>query len=124
MAFMSWTSEMSRSSTPEASKRGWRRADLSRSSFNLVTRGAARSWAGTRSGLFACALTVPIALATLGPCSGIELKVVEESDPAVTTIILTGKVDAGDGLKVRGFVSGLPAGNPVVARLAFGGGVL
>jgi len=96
---------------------------LNRSSLNLIRRGAARSSGPARSALVACALAIPIALAALGPASGIELKVVEESDPAVTTVALTGKVDAGDGLKVRGFVSGLPAGKPIVARLAFWGGV-
>lgn len=67
--------------------------------------------------------TLAVAIMTTLPASAIDLKVAEEGDAAVTTVALSGKIDAGDGLKVRGFIGGLPAGKPIVAQLAFAGGV-
>lgn len=43
--------------------------------------------------------------------------------PDQTAVTLTGRIDAGDGLKVRGYIGGLSQGKPIVAYLAFGGGV-
>jgi hypothetical protein len=71
--------------------------------------------------VLACVLATAIMMTA--PASAIDIKVAEEGNAAVITITLSGKIDAGDGLKVRGFISGLPAGKPIVAQLAFAGGV-
>jgi hypothetical protein len=64
-----------------------------------------------------------MALATIPPAAAIDLKVVEGGAPGVTTIALSGRVDAGDALKVRAFVGELPTSKPIVAQLAFAGGM-
>jgi hypothetical protein len=80
---------------------------------------AAHSAANLRACLFASGLALA---AMTTPAVAIELSIVEQGDSASTIILLTGKVDAGDGLKMRGFVNGLPSSKPILAQLAFGGG--
>ena len=53
----------------------------------------------------------------------LDIKEVEPQDEKAITILLSGRVNTGDGLKVRGFVAGLPPGKPIVAQLALEGGV-
>jgi hypothetical protein len=67
-------------------------------------------------------LAAAILIAMIPPASAIEVKVVEGGAPDVTTISLSGKVDAGDALKVRAFIGALPTSKPIVAQLAFWGG--
>jgi len=82
---------------------------------------AARFPVAARWSLFACGLAATVVMTP--PALAIDLKIVEDGAPAVTTIALFGTVNAGDGLKVRGFVGELPASKPIVAQLAFAGGI-
>jgi hypothetical protein len=68
-----------------------------------------------------CGLALASAL-TMVHASALDLKVTDEADKNATMVALTGTVEAGDGLKVRGFIGGLSASKPVVAQLAFSGG--
>jgi hypothetical protein len=67
------------------------------------------------------ALATALALAVAAPAFAIDIKV--EDTEGKATIALTGQVVAGDGLKVRSIVGGIGGSKPIVAELAFAGGV-
>jgi hypothetical protein len=68
------------------------------------------------------ALSIALVLVAASQASAIDIKQVEESDDNTITILLSGEVAAGDGLKVRGFIGKLAGAKPITAQLAFGGG--
>ncbi len=70
-----------------------------------------------------CMLTISLALFASTCAGAVDIKTVETPDTSVTTIMLTGKIEAGDGLKIRGYIGELPRSKPIALWLAFGGGV-
>jgi hypothetical protein len=76
-----------------------------------------------RANLLACSLAAALTLVIARPASAIDLKIVEDGASPVTTVTLSGTIAEGDGLKVRGFIGELAASKPIVAQLAFAGGV-
>lgn len=69
------------------------------------------------------AVAVWVAALTATQAYALDMKVVEDTEGKPTVIELTGQVAAGDGLKLRSFVGGLPSSKPIVAQVAFYGGV-
>ena len=53
----------------------------------------------------------------------VDLKTIEGGDPKVTTISISGALDAGDSLKVRAFIGNLDQSRPIVAELTVRGGL-
>jgi len=69
----------------------------------------------------ACVLAACLAL-TATQAFALDMKVVEDADAKTTTIVLTGQVVVGDGLKMRSFIGSLPDPKPIVAQVSFSGG--
>jgi hypothetical protein len=67
------------------------------------------------------AVAAALTMVAAAPASAIDVKV-QDTDAKATTIMLTGQVVAGDGLKVRSVVGSIAAAKPIIAELAFGGG--
>lgn len=88
---------------------------------NAVRGPGLSARAGRRASIGMIGLLL-VFLPTTG-AGAVNLETKEMSDQTVTTIMLTGHSEAGDGLKVRGYVGGLPRGKAIVAYLAFSGGV-
>jgi hypothetical protein len=82
---------------------------------------AARHKRGLRTSAIFCGRVLAVAL-TMAQASALDLKVVDDGDKNATLVALTGTVEPGDGLKVRGFIGALSASRPVVAQLGFAGG--
>jgi hypothetical protein len=57
------------------------------------------------------------------PSAALDIKEIETADDKTITILLSGTVVAGDGLKVRSIVGKLAGTKPITAQLAFAGGV-
>src|SRR5262245_7424547 len=72
--------------------------------------------------LIRSALLVAMALIVTTQASALDFKQVEESDGKTITILLSGEVAPGDGLKARSFIGKLAGAKPITAQLAFGGG--
>jgi hypothetical protein len=66
-------------------------------------------------------LGAALGVTAAAPAFAIDVKV-EDAD-GKATIVLTGSLVAGDGLKVRSIVAGVPAAKSILAELAFAGGV-
>jgi hypothetical protein len=78
---------------------------------------------GKLRALFAAwSLAAALLGATAGDALAIDIKMLDDTDGKGAAMLLTGQVVAGDGLKVRSFVAGLPASRPITAQLAFAGG--
>jgi len=90
-----------------------------------LRNSAGQVWlrAGTRRRRRIGMICLSLALLPATEAGAVNLETKETPDKAATTIVLTGHIEAGDGLKVRGYVGGLPQGKSIVAYLAFGGGV-
>ena len=52
----------------------------------------------------------------------VEIKIVEDADDKVVTILLSGPMASGDALRVRSFINGVAASKPIVVQLAISGG--
>jgi hypothetical protein len=88
-----------------------------------ISRAVARSRGGRlHASLAAWSLAAALLGVTAADAFAIDIKVVDDTDGKGTAMLLTGQVVAGDGLKVRSFVAGLPVLRPITAQLAFAGG--
>jgi hypothetical protein len=76
-----------------------------------------------RTSLTARALAAALVAAAAADALALDVKMVDEADGKASTVLLTGQVVAGDGLKVRSLVAGLPAPHSITAQIAFAGGV-
>jgi hypothetical protein len=63
-----------------------------------------------------------IAVVATAQASALDIKLVDDTDDKTITIMLTGQVAAGDGLKVRSFIGKLATSKSVTAQLALNGG--
>ncbi len=68
------------------------------------------------------AIAVVALLAPTTTATALEIAAATGGDPAVTTIAVSGLLEAGDVLKVRGFYGRLDTAKPIVAQLTINGG--
>jgi hypothetical protein len=94
---------------------------MNRKFFRWMRGSSPRMTSRGQRPLVLCGLALASAL-TMVHASALDLKVVDDGDKNATMVALTGKVEPGDGLKVRGFIGALSASKPVVAQLGFAGG--
>jgi len=75
-----------------------------------------------RTAVAACALAMTIAVFAIAPALALDIKLVDDADDKTTTIMLTGPLVAGDGLKVRSFIGKVATSKPMTAQLGLAGG--
>jgi hypothetical protein len=66
-------------------------------------------------------IAISLCLVAGARVQAVELKLLDSTDKT-TTIMLSGSIAAGDGLKLRSFIGGLDRTKSIVAQLAFSGG--
>jgi hypothetical protein len=70
-----------------------------------------------------CVTAVAFSVMLSAHAQAVDFKVAEDADGKTVTILLTGPMVAGDALRMRSAIGGVPAGKSIVVHLGFSGGI-
>jgi hypothetical protein len=80
-------------------------------------------WGKLRAPIITTLLAAAVAVTATAHAFAVDIKTVDDSDGKTITILLTGQIVAGDGLKVRSFIGSVAGSKSMTVQLGFAGGI-